>query len=49
MLEKIKDLQWHYHLLMLIALAVVLYGGVWYFITGPTREEISAKAMSMSK
>jgi type IV pilus assembly protein PilO len=42
MLEKIKDLQWHYHLLLLITLAVVLYGGVWYFITGPTRDEITA-------
>lgn len=42
MLEKIKDLQWQYHLLMIITLAVLVYGGVWYFITGPTRDEITA-------
>ena len=42
MLEKIKDLQWHYHLIMIITLAVLVYGGVWYFITGPTRDEITA-------
>ena len=41
MLEKIKDLQWHFHLLMLVALAALIYGGVYYFITGPTREEIA--------
>jgi type IV pilus assembly protein PilO len=41
MLEKIKDLQWHYHLIMIITLAVLVYGGVWYFITGPTRDEIA--------
>lgn len=42
MLDKIKDLKWHYHLLMIIGLASLIYGGVWYFITGPTRDEISA-------
>ena len=42
MLEKIKDLQWHFHLMMLVALAALIYGGVYYFITGPTREEITA-------
>ena len=42
MLDKIKDLQWHYHLLMLVGLAALIYGGVWYFITGPTRDEIAA-------
>ena len=42
MLEKIKDLQWHYHLIMIISLAVLIYGGVWYYITGPTRDEITA-------
>ncbi len=42
MLDKIKDLKWHFHLMMLVALAALIYAGVWYFITGPTREEIAA-------
>jgi type IV pilus assembly protein PilO len=42
MLEKIKDLQWHYHLIMIIGLAMLVYGGVYYYITGPTRDEITA-------
>jgi type IV pilus assembly protein PilO len=42
MLDKIKALEWHYHLLMIIGLAVLVYAGVWYYITGPTRDEITA-------
>jgi type IV pilus assembly protein PilO len=42
MLDKIKDLKWHFHLMMLVTLAALIYAGVWYFITGPTREEIAA-------
>ena len=42
MLDKIKDLKWHFHLMMLIGLAALVYGGVWYFVTGPTRDEITA-------
>jgi len=42
MLDKIKDLKWHFHLMMLVGLAALIYAGVWYFITGPTREEIAA-------
>jgi type IV pilus assembly protein PilO len=41
MLDKIKDLKWHFHLMMLVGLAALIYAGVWYFITGPTREEIA--------
>jgi len=42
MLDKIKDLKWHFHLMMLVTVAALIYAGVWYFITGPTREEIAA-------
>lgn len=39
MLDKIKNLQWHYHLLILVVLAAIVYGGVYYYVTGPTRDE----------
>src|ERR1043166_587016 len=41
MFEKIKNLKWHYHLLMLVFVAAVIYSGVWYFITSETRAEIA--------
>jgi len=41
MFEKIKNLQWHYHLLMLVCMAALVYGGVWYFVTSETRAEIA--------
>lgn len=41
MFEKIKNLQWHYHLLMLVCMAALIYGGVWYFVTSETRAEIA--------
>lgn len=41
MLDKIKTLQWHFHLMMLVGLAAIIYGCVWYFVTGPTRDEIA--------
>lgn len=41
MFEKIKNLQWHYHLLILVCLAALIYGGVWYFVTSETRAEIA--------
>lgn len=41
MLEKIKNLKWHFQLLLLLFVAGLLYGAVYYFVTGPTREEIS--------
>jgi len=43
MLEKIKNLQWHYQLLLLVGIAALLYLPVWYFITSPTREEVRVK------
>jgi type IV pilus assembly protein PilO len=43
MLEKIKNLQWHYQLLLLVGIASLVYGSVWYFVTSVTREEVRAK------
>lgn len=42
MLEKLKNLKWHFQLLILLLVAGVVYGSVYYFVTGPTREEITA-------
>lgn len=43
MLEKIKNLQWHYQLLLLVGIATLLYLCVWYFVTSVTREEVRVK------
>jgi type IV pilus assembly protein PilO len=44
MLEKIKNLQWYYQLLLLVIIATAIYvGGVWYFFTSVTREEVRVK------
>jgi len=43
MLEKIKNLQWHYQLLLLVGIATLLYLSVWYFVTSVTREEVRVK------
>ncbi len=42
MLEKLKNLKWHFQLLILLVVSAVLYGTVYYFVTGPTREEVAA-------
>jgi len=42
MFEKIKNLNWYYHLTMLVVAAAVVYSGVWYFVTSETRAEIAA-------
>ncbi len=39
MLEKIKNLKWHFQLLILVGIATLLYMGVWYFVTSETRAE----------
>ena len=39
MLEKIKNLKWHFQLMLLVTVAAVLYSGVWYFYTSETRAE----------
>jgi type IV pilus assembly protein PilO len=40
MLEKLKNLQWHFQLLVLVGIAALLYTLVWYFFTSITREEV---------
>lgn len=41
MLDKIKNLKWHFQLLLLISIAAIAYLGVYYFITSGTRAEIA--------
>lgn len=43
MLEKLKNLQWHFQLLLLVGIATLIYLSVWYFVTSVTREEVAAK------
>jgi type IV pilus assembly protein PilO len=40
MFEKFKNLQWQMQLLVLVGIAALLYGGVYYFVTSETRAEI---------
>jgi type IV pilus assembly protein PilO len=42
MLEKIKNLKWHFQLMLLVGVAALIYGGVWYFVTSETRAEVAA-------
>ncbi len=39
MLEKIKNLKWHFQLMLLVTVAALLYTSVWYFYTSETRAE----------
>src|SRR6476469_603912 len=41
MLDKIKNLKWHFQLLILASIAALAYGGVYYFVTSGTRAEIA--------
>ncbi|MBX3299968.1 MAG: type 4a pilus biogenesis protein PilO [Acidobacteria bacterium] len=42
MIEKLKNLKWHVQLVVLVGIAALVYGGVWYFVTSETRVEIAA-------
>ena len=42
MLEKLKAQPWHIQLIVLVAIASVLYGTVWYFVTSETRAQTQA-------
>jgi type IV pilus assembly protein PilO len=42
MLEKIKNLKWHFQLIILVSIGALLYTGVWYFVTSETRAEVTA-------
>ncbi len=39
-MEKLKALAWYYQLTIMVGIAALVYAGVWYFITSPTRVEI---------
>ncbi|MCA1608234.1 MAG: type 4a pilus biogenesis protein PilO, partial [Acidobacteria bacterium] len=41
MLEKIKNLQWHFQLLLLVSVAAAIYFAVYYMVTSETRVEIA--------
>jgi type IV pilus assembly protein PilO len=49
MLEKIKNLQWHFQLLLLVGMATLVYLTVWYFVTSVTREEVRVKNEEVAK
>ena len=42
MLEKIKNLKWHFQLLLLVSVAALVFSSVWYFYTSETRAEVAA-------
>lgn len=42
MLEKLKNLQWYYQLLVVVSIAAVMYLCVWYFYTSAIREEVAS-------
>src|SRR4030095_5930329 len=41
MTEKLKNMKWHFQLVLLVAIAALLYLSVWYFVTSVTREEVA--------
>jgi type IV pilus assembly protein PilO len=41
MLEKIKNLKWYFQLMMMLFVAGLVYGAVYYYVTGPTRAEVA--------
>ena len=43
MLDKIKNLQWHLQLLLLVTIGTLMYLSVWYFFTSATREQVRVK------
>ena len=49
MFEKIKNLKWHFQLLILLFAAGMLYGTVYYFVTGPTRDETAVITEEVAK
>lgn len=49
MLEKIKNLKWHFQLIILVSIAALIYAGVWYFFTSETRAEVAALTDQVSQ
>ena len=41
MIDKLKALAWYWQLAIFVGLAVMVYGGVYYFVTSGTRTEIA--------
>ena len=41
MIERLKNMKWHFQLILLVVVAGLLYATVWYFVTSPTREEVA--------
>lgn len=49
MIDKLKNLKWHFQLILLVVIAALLYSSVWYFVTGPTREEVAKLSDEVSQ
>jgi len=49
MIEKLKNLQWHFQLLILLSIATLLYLTVWYFVTSVTRDEVAELTTQVSQ
>jgi type IV pilus assembly protein PilO len=49
MLVKIKNLKWHFQLMVLVSIAAVFYMTVWYFVTSETRVEIAGLTDQVSE
>lgn len=49
MIERIKNLKWHLQLILLVAIASLLYLSVWYFVTSVTREEVAQLSDEVSQ
>ncbi len=49
MLEKLKNLKWHFQLMILVGVAAFMYTLVWYFVTSETRVEIATLTDQVSQ
>ncbi len=49
MIEKLKNLKWYVQLILLLMVASLVYASVWYFVTGPTREEVAKLSDEVSQ
>jgi type IV pilus assembly protein PilO len=49
MLDKIKNLKWHFQLLILVSIASLMYLGVYYFVTSETRAETAVLNEEVAK
>ncbi|MBL8181456.1 MAG: type 4a pilus biogenesis protein PilO [Blastocatellia bacterium] len=49
MLDKFKNLKWHFQLMILVGVAAFMYTLVWYFVTSETRVEIATLTDQVSQ